>query len=180
VTISESAKQGINLLFTRAAKTNLALSAGDHVEITPLPGNKLFAPPEKQIAVLTIASYLFRLLTIFHFTADRATTTYFGRENADTSFEEDFGEVGNLCCGAMNRDLHKHFLHLGMSTPDFLASHCLPFLTELKPGFISQHKITINDSVSMHATLCLCAYAPIDFRVDEAEAEDETGALEMF
>jgi len=178
--ISEHAKQGINLIFTRAAKTTLIRSPQDSIDVLTLPGNKLMERPEKQIVVLTIASYHFRLLTIFHFNADRVTTAYFSRSEAQSSFEEDFGEYGNLCCGAMNRELHTHFLHLGMSTPDFLSSRCLPFLTELRPGFVSQHQITINNSVSMHATLCLCAYAPIDFRVKEDIAEEQTGALEMF
>ena len=178
--ISEQARQGFNQIFTRAAHASLALDAADTMTIVQLPGNAIVETPEPQLLVLTVASYVFRLLTIFHVGRDRVSENYFTRSDPARVFSEVFGEIGNLCCGAMNRELGRHFAHTGMSTPYLLESRCLPFLGELKPTYVAQHRITINDSLVMHATLCLCAYAPIDFRVDSESAGEATGELELF
>ena len=178
--ISEQARRGVNLIFTNAATNNLAVSPSDHIQIEPLDSHGLEMPPEKTIVVLTIASYVFRLLTIFHVNTDAATEAYFTRSGAAGAFGDCFGEIGNRCCGAMNRELGRHFRHLGMSTPTMLEAGCLAFLAELKPTFLAQHRIRINDTLVLHATLCLCAYAPIDFSVDHQAAPETTGELELF
>lgn len=178
--VSENARNAVNQIFTRAASTHLIINPTDAIEIQPLSGNGLIETPEQNIHVLTIASYLFRLLTVFHLDPEGPGADYFCREDSTQDFFEVFAEVGNLCCGAMNRELGKHFLHTGMSTPNVLRRGCLGYLNELKPSYLTQYAIRINDSVGMHATLCLCAYAPIDFRVDARAAVEETGALELF
>jgi len=178
--LSAQAKQGVDLVFTKAARANLTLNATDSIEIEQIFGVKLFEPPEKSLLVLTVASYVFRLVTIFHVEADKITEDYFTRDGSAGLFADVIGEIGNRCCGAMNRELGNHFLHLGMSTPYMLKSKCFQFLNELKPTYVSQHRILINGSVSMHATLCFCAYAPIDFRIDTSAAEEVTGELELF
>jgi len=181
--ISEQAKKSVNQLFINAARATLAVAPGNSVEIVTLPNqvnSRLVEPPEELLVVLTVASYRFRLLTIFHVDPKGPAADYFDRSEAGRSFGDVFGEIGNMCCGAMNRELGKHFPHLGMSTPYVLASKCLPFLAELKPGYLSQHRIEINGSVMMHATLCLCAWGDIDFRVDAAAVEESCGELELF
>ena len=178
--ITENVKHGVDFIFTKAAKANLCMSADDSVEITALPTGKMIETPEKNIVVLTISSYLFRLLTIFHVNRDKGTEAYFTKGDSNAHFFEAVSELGNMCCGAMNRDLGNYFPHLGMSKPYVLDSKCLPFLKELKPNYVSQHNIVINGSLNLHATLCMCSYAPVDFRVDMSIAEEATGALEMF
>jgi hypothetical protein len=178
--VSENARHAVNHIFTRAASANLVMSPADSIEIQQLPGNGLIETPEENIFVLTISSYRFRLLTVFHLEPAGRNASYFCRDDSAQGFLEAFSEIGNLCCGAMNRELGKHFLHTGMSTPNILQRGCLTYLDELKPSYVTQFGIRINDSVGMHATLCLCAYAPIDFRVDPQAAAEETGALEFF
>lgn len=178
--VSEDARQAVDHLFTQAVRANLVMDAADAIEIEQLPGSGIVETPEANIFVLTISSYLFRLLTVFHVDPDGAAAAYFSKDDAGRAFHEVFGEVGNLCCGAMNRELGKHFLHTGMSTPNMLGRRCVTYLNELKPDYVSRHRIGINDSVALHATLCLCAYAPIDFRVDTSAALEETGGLELF
>ncbi len=178
--ISEQTKKSVNQLFFNAARANLVMAPGDSVEIVMLPDSRLIEPPEESLVVLTVASYRFRLLTIFHVDPKGPAAAYFDRSEAERPFCDVFGEIGNMCCGAMNRELGKHFPHLGMSTPYVLASKCLPFLAELKPGYLSQHRVEINGTVMMHATLCLCAWGDIDFRVDAAAAEESCGELELF
>lgn len=178
--VSESARHAVDHVFAKAARANLAMDAADAIDIERLPGTSIVETPEANIFVLTISSYLFRLLTVFHVDPEGATAAYFCRGEAGQTFQEAFGEVGNLCCGAMNRELGKHFLHTGMSTPNMLGRGCVVHLNELKPDYVSRHAITINGGIVMHVTLCLCAYAPIDFRVDPAAEIEETGALELF
>lgn len=178
--ISNQAKLGLSDIFIKAVKANLPVASDDTVEVLQLPDTNLVEIPGKDIVVLTISSYLFRLLTIFHVNSDQATENYFTKFQPERAFHEVFGELGNLCVGAMNREMGNHFLHLGMSTPYVLESRSLPFLNELKPAYVARHLISINDDVSLHATLCLCAFAPIDFSVDADVVEHETGTIELF
>lgn len=180
--ISEQAKQGIDYIFAKSAKASLVLDQGDDCSINALPGGKCEAFREKDIVVLTISSFLFRVLTIFHIGEDQETRNYFLKKTANKSkpFSEVFSEVGNLCSGKMNHELLRYFPHLGMSTPYTLSSRCLPFLSELNPGYLSRHDIKINGSAHLQATICMCGYAPVDFTVDKSEVVDETGALELF
>lgn len=176
--VSEQARKGLDQIFARAAQASLALGDSDTVTVEALATVQPVETP--QILVLTVASYVFRLLTVFHFNDDRATRDYFTRAAPGRDFAEVVGEIGNLCCGAMNRELGEHFVHTGMSTPTLLKGACLPFLRELKPAYLAQQRIVINGGLVLHATLCLCAYAPIDFRVDAHAEAVTTGELELF
>jgi hypothetical protein len=177
--ISEATRQSINDIFIRAARTNLAMNDGDSVEVGRVADDPFSVAAERNIVVLTISSYLFRLLTVFHVDSAGATAAYFARGECSRPFDEIFGEVGNLCCGAMNRELGGHFAHLGMSTPYMLEAKCAGFLRELRPGYAARHRIDINGAVTLHATLCLCAYAPLDFRAQPPAAET-LGCIELF
>lgn len=175
--ISDSAKRGVSDIFAAAARHSLVLDAGDNIRVEPLAGA---GPAGGQLLVFTIAGFAFKLLVIFQVEADPATAQYFSRPDAGLGFAEVFPELGNLCCGAINRSLGQHFPHLGMSTPYALDGRCLPFLDVLKAGHQARHRIVIGDAVVLHATLCLCAYAPVDFRHDAREPAVETGGLELF
>lgn len=178
--ISESAKHSIEEVFARAASASLALGETDCVDVRPLAGN---AEPEngyRNILVLTISSFVFRLVTIFHVTPDSRVSRYFGRGDELRPFQETFGEIGNLCCGAMNRELGSHFPHLGMSTPYLLGGRCASHLASLGASHTSRHLITINGDMSLMATLCLCAYAPLDFRIDAPREPSSGGDIEFF
>lgn len=177
--ISEQAKQGMDWVFTKAVRTNLVMNQDDTIDISLLRKGTMDTP-EKRIVLLTVASYVFRLLVIFHVDSDRKTREYFTKFDSNRDVYEAFGEVGNMCCGALNRDLGNYFLHMGMSTPYVLERECIPFLAELNPDFIWQYKIAINESVVLHATLCLNAHADIDFCVDHSRVEESVGELEMF
>lgn len=178
--ISQQAKQSIDYIFTQSARRSLVLDPADTCDIETLPERGNHECPEKDIIVLTISSFLFRISTIFHIGEDPAIRDYFLKNSANRSLTEVFSEIGNLCSGAMNQELLRYFPHLGMSTPYTLSSRCLPFLGELNPGHLSRHAITINGSTRLQATLCMCGYAPVDFAVDKACAAVETGELELF
>ena len=179
--ISDSAKRGLSEIFTQAACSSFPMGAGDPIRVEALQGGLSHSLPGKQLLVLTIANFSFRVLTIFHVEADDpAIRAYFSKPEADLAFADVFPEVGNLCCGAMNRELGKYFVHLGMSTPYQLDQQCLSFIDVLKPGHVAQHRIVIGDDIALHATLCLRAYAPIDFRYEVPKEAIDTGCLELF
>lgn len=179
--ISANARHGVNEIFVRSARTNLALGSSDTVDLSHLAENKLTEPPQNHLAVLTIASYRFRLLTLFHLDDNPASRNYFSRADQSRSVLDSFGETGNLCCGAMNRELGRHYPHLGMSTPYFLDRRCIHFIDALRPGYLSQYEIIINGSLTVHATLCLCIYGQMDFEIAPASPEETSaGCLEMF
>jgi hypothetical protein len=54
------------------------------------------------------------------------------------------------------------------------------FLGELQPHYQSSSAITINDTVRLQATLCMCCSAPVDFVASAPIAEPTAGELEMF
>jgi len=177
--VSDRAKQAVEQIFVKAARESMALGPGNACEVRPLSaGGGEF--PEGNLVVFTISSFLFRLLTIFHVQENPATVGYFVRDGAKQSFSEIFSEVGNLCCGTMNRDLLRIAPHLGMSTPYTLGSKCVRYLDELKPGHVARFAIIIDGAELLQATLCFCEYAPVDFALDAPAEEQETGALELF
>lgn len=178
--ISAQTKEGVDFLFGNAVRSCLLLNGDDSMQIEPVTPGKTLDLPGKHVVVLTISTYTFRLMTIFHVEPDAATRNYFSRGDSQRDFLEDFCELGNLCCGSINHQLGQFFPHLGMSTPYVLDRACLPFIRELKPGTVSQHKLVINGVVTLYSTLCICAYMPVDFRVDTTVVVDAGGELELF
>lgn len=179
--LSDAARRSFVTLFTRAAQRHLALAAEDQVRVEPLPAGVRHDPPEPEIMVLTISGFSFKLLALFHIDMGaKALQAYFRKPALELGMDDVFPELTNLCCGAINRDLGQHFGHLGMSTPYTLHRQCLPFLEVLRPAFVERFRIAINEGVTLHATLCVVAYAPLDFTVSLFEATETAGELEIF
>jgi hypothetical protein len=178
--ISSNAQASIEGILLKAARSRLPRQPGDACEIVPLAQAYDNARPEAKVIILTISSILFRLLLVFHFDDDASTRDYFAKETGDISLQDMLLEICNLCCGAVNQDLLPSFQDLGMSTPYVLSARCLPYLEGLKPDYLSSYAITINGSVQLAATVCVCAHAPIDFVADMTAVEETSGELELF
>jgi hypothetical protein len=178
--ISSHAKDSFERIFRKAAQSRLTLDSGDACDITPLVPRETGARLAGEVVVLTISSIVFRLILVIHFDENASTRDYFARNAADRPFQEVFLEICNLCCGAMNQELLPHFPDLGMSTPYVLHARCVSHLEQLKPGYLSSHAIAINGSVHLAATVCVCAYAPVDFIADVGTVEETSGELEFF
>lgn len=176
--ISESAKRGLNEIFSQAASSHLRLAADDQIAVQPLSAAKM-PSGERQMLVLTIAGFSFKLLVLFQVEA-AAVRAYFGNGEAGRNFDEVFPELGNLCCGAINRELTRYFPHLGMSTPFRLDGRCFDYLASIRPAHVAHHQIAINGDIRIDATLCLCAYAPLDFQYVEAVPVVSSGEIELF
>ena len=178
--ISADAQQGFERIFAKSVRANLCLTVADECQIEPLTGAVGNAPAVGHVLVLTITSLLFRLVVVFHVKEDQALREYFFRDEGRRDFTEFFSELINLCCGSINRELAAHFAHTGMSTPEILGAASLSSLPALAPTWVGRYGITINDSVRLHAMLCVFAYAPLDFSVAHETQLAETGELELF
>ncbi len=178
--ISGHAKDSIERIFIRVAKSRLTRRADDVCEIVPASERDARRLADGNVVVLTISGIVFRLLLILHFEEDERTREYFASEASERPFLEDFLEICNLCCGGVNQELLQYFPDLGMSTPYVLSARCVPYLEVLKPGLLQTYAVTINGDVALGATLCMCAHAPIDFVAETNVVEDTSGELELF
>jgi hypothetical protein len=178
--MSEQTKQSIAQAFDRAARAGLVREPGDLFEIAVADGRKSAELPGEKLLVITISSFVFRLLTIFRIAEIPAVRTYYVRGAADQTVAEAFAEFANLCCGALSRELSGHVPHLAMSIPYTLNGRCMALLGELKPQYLTSYEITINESVKLQATLCMCCYAPVDIAVGSLAVEENSGELQLF
>jgi hypothetical protein len=175
--IGSHAKDSIERIFFAAARTRLVTDPQHGCEISPRPAESTLGA---HMVVLTISSMQFRLLLLLHFEDDEATRQYYLRDTQG-ALTEIFMEFANLCCGAMNQQLVEHFPDLGMSTPYALSSECLPWLRELKPDYVSTYALTLDNSVRLGATLCVCSQTSLDFVAANVEMVSESaGELELF
>lgn len=178
--ISEQAKSSIDLIFGKAVRNHLAIEPWDSVEVLRLPDEEVAAPQERPVFVLTIVSFHFKLMIIFHVNTDAATRNYFTKPESQLGFDDIFYELGNMCCGAINRELGTYFEHMGMSTPYKLGGQCIPHINVLRPAYIARHRITIKNNVTLHATLSMNAYKNVDFQAELHSEPEETGSIELF
>lgn len=181
--ISDQARTVVERIFADAMRAHLPVDPSHRLELSPAAGGVPSNAPAHELMIVTSSSFLFRLLTVFHLRGGDATTAYYGRGRTDIPPAEAFGEVANLCCGAINRELARYVPHLGMSTPYVLHSQCLDFLGDLQPQHVARYDVAIHGDVRIGATLCLCGSAAIDFSTASAaaaEAPAATGDLEFF
>lgn len=182
--ISQHAQAGFEHVFKQGLQSSLAPGADDRCDITEVPNTD--EASSVQVVMLTISSFLFRLIVLIHFSSNEATREHFARINGkqldqmdDQGFQDAIRESGNICCGALNRDLLPHFPHMGLSTPNILHRNSADHLEALKYGFIKHVRVVVNDAVTFYATLCVCESGALDFEVD-VNAQEVTGELELF
>jgi hypothetical protein len=183
--ISKNAQDGFDHLLKQSLKAGLLKSAEDSCDISAL--DDLSKIKESKIVVLTISSYLFRLMVLIYFTPDAAARAHFAGLNGmqahdvdEQSFYDAVGEFGNICCGILNRDLGQIFPHIGMSTPNIIDKNCSSYLSALGCGHIRHFMVDVNHRYSFPVSLCVCDHADLDFTVEVAEEAATTGELELF
>ncbi|RXZ38443.1 hypothetical protein D9O50_02605 [Oxalobacteraceae bacterium CAVE-383] len=182
--ISQSAREGFNHLLTRALRTSF-VSDEQSCDIDVIAD--LHGIPASTTVVLTISSYLFRLIVMVHFASDQATREHVARVNkiaaeamSDQSFHDAVAECGNICCGILNRDLGPVFPHIGMSTPNLIDTRCTGYLDMLDSGHMQHFEVKVDGVPMFHVSLCVCDYADLDFAIDINDAGADTGELELF
>jgi hypothetical protein len=183
--LSERARGGFDRVIASATRSAFALHAPD-CSVTPVEAAAV--PGEYEVVMLTVSSYRFRVLLFIHFQRNDATRLHLAAlgntttgEMRDERFADAMMERGNLCCGALNRELSRFFPHLGMSTPCILHGSALEHLGVLRPSTTRDYRAELAPGVVMHLTLAICAIADIDFAFAEEMAESKaSGELEMF
>jgi hypothetical protein len=178
--ISTQALNSIERIFMQAARSRLPVDASHSCEVVPAALTGINQGADANVVILTIASIDFRILLMLHFSADDTTRRYYVGGGAEGTLLEAFMEVANLCCGAMNQQLVEWFPDLGMSTPYALGSACVRYIDELKPNHVATYEVTIESTVRLGATLCVCASAPLDFVASVADMTESAGELELF
>jgi hypothetical protein len=179
--LSDQSRQNLIEVFERAARASLLRSEEHSWNISREAANAAAAPAGSgPLLVITTSSFRFRLLTIFSVPDSEANRAYFIPAGSELTIHEGFAEVANLCCGALNREISNIYSHLAMSVPSRLSSECLGHLTVLAPAFISRSLISINGTVQVGVTLCMCCTAPVEIPALTVAAEQASGALEMF
>ncbi|BEV15863.1 chemotaxis protein CheX [Herbaspirillum sp. DW155] len=182
--ISASARDGFDTLLQQALRSSLVPSDSS-AEIMVV--EDIAAIGEQKMVVLTISSYLFRLMVMFHFTPDAATREHFAQltrtaagEMGEQGLLDAIAECGNLCCGIFNRELGRFFPHLGMSTPNVIDTRCVLYLQKLNCAHVRHFAIDMPGSPRIHVSLSVSAYDHLDFVVAPGEEADTTGELELF
>ena len=178
--ITEQSKRNIEIAFHKAAKAHLIRETTDAFDIASADSGRVDEHPGERLLLITISSFVFRLMTIFRIDDSPAMRAYYAPGAADRPLCEAFAEVANMCCGGLNRELSASFPHLAMSIPYTLSSRCVAFLGELKPQYLSTYAITINGAARLHVTLCMSCSVPVEVAAAPAGVEENVGELELF
>ena len=181
--IHKNAQLGFDQMITQGLKAGIG-AAEDEVVVTTLPADFKFG--EDQIVILTVSSYLFRLIVMIYFTDDAPTREHFARiyritasEMNRKAFLDAICECANMVVGTLNRDLAMVFSSVGMSTPNIIDKNCAAYLGTLHFGYTKTFAALVNGEKSFHVTLGVTEFDDIDFSV-EASCGENTGELEIF
>ena len=181
--VSDQAKAGFDFLVEQAIKSSMLGEDKGAATIEKLAETSQIK--SRQMVILTVSAYAFRVMMFIHFTKDRPTKGHFAAlkhqgELDDETFVDTVMECGNLACGALNRELGNFYPHLGMSTPSVLDHASMEYVHALGAGHVSHWRITTGSGAIFHMSLAVCEDSPIDFAVDQTVTEDTSGELEFF
>lgn len=189
--ITANAIAAIDWLFEQSIRQHSTAGPEDICAIDIMPdAGPGSSQGKRHLVALTISSYLFRLVALFDFDTQEATTAHLARMAGKPDQQLDgqalgdaYAEMVNMICGGVNRGLAAVFRHSGMSTPFVLESTCAGYLPMLDPTQGRLLKVAINDSVRFDIMLCTCVAAgtTLDFHIDRHQIEDTSaGELELF
>lgn len=181
--VSHQAKAGFDFMVEQAIKSAMLGDDKSACHIEKL--SESAQVKSRQMVILTVSGYAFRVMLFVHFTQDKPTRAHFAAlkgqgEMDDATFLDAVMESGNLACGAVNRDLGRFYPYLGMSTPSVLDHGSLAYVEALGAGHVAHWRVTTGNGAVFHLSLAVCEDSPIDFQVDQTQAEDTSGELEFF
>jgi hypothetical protein len=180
--ITDKSQRNLESAFHKAVRANLVREPSDVCEISPADISPVGDYAAEKMFLITLSTFVFRLVMIFRVGETRENLHYYARVGATQALDEVFAEVANMCGGSLNHALSSSFPHLAMSTPCTVSGPCIEFLSDMKPQYVASFKISINDAVKLQATLCLCCSGPLEVADSSAsvEADQTVGELEMF
>lgn len=181
--ISDQAKSGFDFIVEKALRANMLGEDKDACNIEVLLDTG--AIKSRQMVILTVSAYAFRVMLFVHFTADKLTKAHFASfkqqaDMSDAAFIDALMECGNLTCGAINREVGEFYPHLGMSTPSLLDHGSLEYVQALGAGHVRHWRVATGGGAVFFASLAVCEDEDIDFSVDQTQVEDTSGELEFF
>lgn len=184
IAITDRARASLDRMMLQGLRHGIAGDAPDaDIAAADLPAR----PAATHMAVLSIASYTFRIITALHFAPSPALRDHIaqlGRQSPDAMTHQDFidavCESANMCCGAINRDLGMFYNGLGLSTPQILDIRSLPHMQRLGAQHLRHFRIGLPGGLGLHASLCVRAYEPMDFDWHPQEPAVGAGELELF
>lgn len=183
--ISQQARDALDFLVIGALKIALPAAQAEPGRVSILADAKEITA--KKVVLLTMSAYVFRVVTLLYFTLDDPTKRYFAGINttqaqgmSDGDYLDAISECANTFCGALNREVARHFPHIGMSTPNILDRNCVDYLHQLDAGYAKHFKVQVSDDFALYASVCVCDFAPVDFTVDQTRVEEAVGELELF
>lgn len=189
--VTAMARDALDWAFDKSIREN---SVSDPLE--PCVVTRLTESPpstgdeQRQLVVLNMSSYVFRVVALFDFSMDAATRAHLAKLSRTPLARLDgqalldaCSEWVNMICGAVNRGLSARFPHAGMSTPFPLESSCAHHLSLLNPAWTRVFAVEINQSVRYNLNVCVCVASgsTLDFDLDRSAQEDaSSGELELF
>jgi hypothetical protein len=184
MTLSQRARDSLDSMMVVGLRQSMAQKhPGAQIRAVPA----VAMPSLTHMAVLSIASYSFRIIAALHFSHDLRTREWIadaiGHSEpgmGEQQFIDALCEVGNMCCGAMNRELGSFYDCLGLSTPQILDIRSLPHMAQIGTDHLQHFEIDMLPDFPFYATLCAKAYAPMDFHWKPPEVEEVAGELELF
>lgn len=186
MTVSQRARDSLDSMMMVGLRQSVA-QKHPHAQIHTVPQVLLQQESPTHMAVLSIASYSFRIITALHFAHDARTRGWIAevvgvdeRGMGQQQFIDAICEIGNMCCGAMNRELGAFYDCLGLSTPQILDIRSLPHMAQIGTDHLQHFEIDMLPGLPLHATLCARAYNPMDFHWKPPEVEEVAGELELF
>jgi hypothetical protein len=183
--ISTRAMESFDQMLVLGIKASMGQTMPADSEVEALPNAEEIQ--ETQVVMLTVASYVFRLLVMVYFSPDDATKAHFAdvthvepSEMTEQAFLDAIQECGNICCGTLNRELVRAFPHLGMSTPNIIERECVSYLSTLPGGHLRHFRATNSAGKHFYFGICVRDFADIDFAWEPAEEEVAAGEMEFF
>ncbi|OJX35769.1 MAG: hypothetical protein BGO74_10155 [Burkholderiales bacterium 68-12] len=182
--ITPRTRDSLNRMMVLGLHHGVAGGAADAtIAASDLPGHSDCT----HMVVLSIASYTFRIITALHFGACAPLKAHMARQSqrtlqamTDQDFRDAICESGNMCCGAINRELGTIYNGLGLSTPQILDIRSLPHLQGLGAQHLRHFRIDLAPDLRLYASLCVRAYETMDFDWHAAEQPESAGELEFF
>ncbi len=190
--ITASALSSIEWLFEKSVRENSCVDPEDSCVVISLPEvasiSKLV---NRKLVVLNLSSYIFRIVALIEFNSDVSTLEYMAKISRspdkkldDHALLDAYAEFVNMICGAVNRRLNAEFGHVGLSTPFFLDSACVSYLSLLNPTAIKSFEFVINGLAHFRLTACICVARDetLDFEIDQSDDQEDasSGELEFF
>ncbi len=157
-------------------------------EIEPL--ETITAITQSGAILLTISSFSFQIGVGLHFQYDEALTSYLtelikatsSTPNKDEMYDR-LGEIGNILCGHIKREISTFYPYLGMSTPNFLSKDSLHYLSAA--GFSSSvhSRAVLKNKIEFCASLFVKASSNFGLDINQLQSTQSchsSGELELF